>query len=133
VGLDEDQVVAHGRRVGGTFGGKTICTVELEAALPARAVRAPVKVQWTRAQEFQFGVHRPRSSHRLRASLKDVGCTPVGMPLPPATSCSPMQCCRRGCNARPTWSATMAWRVVPRCPVARARGAPKSMSCACPS
>ena len=30
-----------------------------------------MKVQWTRAQEFQFGFHRPPSSHRLRASLKD--------------------------------------------------------------
>ncbi len=71
LGLDEDQVVAHGMRVGGAFGGKTICTVELEAALLARAVHAPVKVQWTRAQEFQLGFHRPPSSHRLRASLKD--------------------------------------------------------------
>jgi isoquinoline 1-oxidoreductase beta subunit len=47
LGLDERQVVVHGLRVGGAFGGKTICTVELEAALLARAARAPVKVQWT--------------------------------------------------------------------------------------
>jgi isoquinoline 1-oxidoreductase beta subunit len=71
LGLTEEQVVVHGQRVGGAFGGKTICTVELEAAVLARAVKAPVKVQWSRAQEFQLGFHRPPSSHRIRARLKD--------------------------------------------------------------
>jgi isoquinoline 1-oxidoreductase beta subunit len=71
LGLDAKQVVVHGQRVGGAFGGKTICTVELEAAVLARAVKMPVKVQWTRAQEFQLGFHRPPSSHRIRARLKN--------------------------------------------------------------
>ena len=71
LGLDASEVVVHGRRIGGAFGGKTICTVELEAAVLARAVRAPVKVQWTRAQEFAQGFHRPPSSHRIRARLED--------------------------------------------------------------
>ena len=70
LGLDEDQVVVHGQRVGGGFGGKTICTVELEAAVLARATQAPVKVQWSRAQEFRLPFHRPPSSHRIRARLK---------------------------------------------------------------
>ena len=69
--LDADRVIVHGQRVGGAFGGKTICTVELEAALLAHAMNAPVKVQWTRAQELQYGFHRPPSSHRLRARLED--------------------------------------------------------------
>jgi isoquinoline 1-oxidoreductase beta subunit len=71
LGLDDAQVMVHGQRVGGAFGSRTICSVELEAALLARAVKAPVKLQWTRAQEFQFGFHRPPSSHRLRVRLKD--------------------------------------------------------------
>ena len=71
LGLAEDNVVAHGQRVGGGFGGKTICTVELEAAVLARACKRPVKVQWTRAQEFRYGFHRPPTSHRIRARLKD--------------------------------------------------------------
>ncbi|HLL17519.1 MAG TPA: molybdopterin cofactor-binding domain-containing protein, partial [Rubrivivax sp.] len=71
LGLAEEQVVVYGQRVGGAFGGKTICTVELEAAVLARAVKAPVKVQWSRAQEFQLGFHRPPSSHRIRARLKN--------------------------------------------------------------
>jgi isoquinoline 1-oxidoreductase beta subunit len=69
--LDAERVVVHGHRIGGAFGGKTLCTVELEAALLARAVQSPVKVQWTRAQEFRHGFHRPPSSHRVRARLKD--------------------------------------------------------------
>jgi len=71
LGLDDTQVVVHGQRVGGAFGGRTICSVELEAALLARAAKAPVKVQWTRAMEFQVGFHRPPSSHRVRVRLKE--------------------------------------------------------------
>ncbi len=70
LGLDDEQIRVHGQRVGGAFGGKTICTVELEAAVLARAVRLPVKVQWTRAQEFRLGFHRPPSSHRVRVRLQ---------------------------------------------------------------
>jgi len=69
--LDEDDIRVHNRRVGGAFGGKTICTVELEAAVLAQRAEAPVKVQWTRAQEYQLGFHRSPSSHRIRARLED--------------------------------------------------------------
>ncbi|MDD5031045.1 MAG: molybdopterin-dependent oxidoreductase, partial [Rhodoferax sp.] len=65
------QVVVHGCRVGGSFGGKTISTVELEAAVLAFEVQLPVKVQWTRAQEFLQAFHRPPSSHRVRARLRN--------------------------------------------------------------
>lgn len=69
LGLAPGQVVVHGCRVGGAFGGKTICTVELEAAVLAHALRQPVKVQWTRAQEMVQAFHRPPSSHRVRVRL----------------------------------------------------------------
>jgi isoquinoline 1-oxidoreductase beta subunit len=71
LGLDEDAITLHAQRVGGAFGGKTICTVELEAAALARAVRLPVKVQWTRVQEFRQAFHRPPSSHRVRVRLRE--------------------------------------------------------------
>lgn len=70
-GLGLASVTVQSCRVGGAFGGKTICTVEAEAAALARAVNAPVKVQWTREQEFALGFHRPPSSHRVRARLED--------------------------------------------------------------
>lgn len=71
LGRAPERVRVHPCRIGGAFGGKTICTVELEAAVLCESVRAPVKVQWTRAQEFRQGFHRPPSSHRLRARLRD--------------------------------------------------------------
>lgn len=71
LGLDQERVVVHACRVGGSFGGRTIATVELEAAVLARSVGGAVKVQWTRAQEFQSSFCRPPSSHRIRARLKD--------------------------------------------------------------
>ena len=71
MGLKPEDVAVQAMRVGGAFGGKTICTVEQEAAVLARAVAQPVKVQWTRAQELQSGFHRPPSSHRIRVSLRD--------------------------------------------------------------
>ena len=70
LGLSPHQVVVHGCRVGGAFGGKTISTVELEAAVLAHELKLPVKVQWTRAQEFLQAFHRPPSSHRVRARVK---------------------------------------------------------------
>lgn len=71
LGLDDDEITVQSHRLGGAFGGKTICTVELEAAVLARVVGKPVKVQWTRAQEFRQGFHRSPSSHRIRVRLKD--------------------------------------------------------------
>lgn len=68
-GITKDAVTVQSMRVGGGFGGKTICTVEAEAAALARAVGAPVKIRWTRAQEYQLGFHRPPSSHRVRARV----------------------------------------------------------------
>ena len=71
LGLPLEQIVVHGHRVGGAFGGKTICTVELEAAILAQACGAPVKVQWSREQELQLGFHRPPSNHRIRARVSE--------------------------------------------------------------
>jgi CO/xanthine dehydrogenase Mo-binding subunit len=68
-GLSAEAVTVQSCRIGGAFGGKTICTVEAEAAALARAAGRPVKVQWTRAQEFALGFHRPPSSHRIRARV----------------------------------------------------------------
>ncbi len=69
--LESEDVAVHSMRVGGAFGGKTICTVELEAAVLAQRSGRPVKVQWTRTQEYRQGFHRSPSSHRVRARLAD--------------------------------------------------------------
>lgn len=71
LGLNADDVHVQAMRIGGAFGGKTLCTVELEAAVLAHTLRAPVKVQWTRGQELAQAFHRPPSSHRVRARVRD--------------------------------------------------------------
>lgn len=70
LGLDAGRIEVQACRIGGGFGGRTLCTVELEAAVLAQAVGAPVKVQWSRAQEFAQGFQRPPSSHRVRARVQ---------------------------------------------------------------
>ena len=67
--LSVGAVTVQSCRIGGAFGGKTICTVEAEAAALTRATGSPVKVQWTRAQEYALGFHRPPSSYRVRARV----------------------------------------------------------------
>jgi len=67
--LPLEAVTVQSCRIGGAFGGKTIVTVEAEAAALTLAMGAPVKVQWTRAQELAQGFHRPPSSHRVRARV----------------------------------------------------------------
>ncbi len=70
-GIAADAVTVRCMRIGGAFGGKVLCRAEVEAAALARATGTPVKVQWTRAQEYALGYHRPPSSHRLRLRLLD--------------------------------------------------------------
>src|SRR3989344_3684286 len=67
--LHAKRIEVRACRIGGGFGGRTLCTVELEAAVLAQVVGAPVKVQWSRAQEFAQGFQRPPSSHRVRARV----------------------------------------------------------------
>ncbi len=72
-GLPAERVTVHAMRLGGAFGGRTIATVEREAARVAKAIGAPVKLQWNRDDEFSGGFHRPPASHRIRARLDERG------------------------------------------------------------
>lgn len=68
LGLAKDKVIVHGMRIGGGFGARSLVGAELEAARLARLSGRPVKVVWSRQDEFRAGFHRPPSSHRVRAS-----------------------------------------------------------------
>lgn len=59
LGLAEDQVQVVVPDYGGGFGGKHGSVVALEAARLARATGGPVRVQWTRPEEFQGSYLRP--------------------------------------------------------------------------
>lgn len=68
IGFLEDQVEVYPMRMGGGFGGREHYEVEQDAARLALAVGAPVKVQWTREDEFRAGRNRTPSNHRMRLS-----------------------------------------------------------------
>jgi isoquinoline 1-oxidoreductase subunit beta len=68
-----EKVEVQAMRLGGGFGGKTIATVEREAALIAKATGKAVKVQWFRTDEFQAAFHRQPTSQRIRARLDAKG------------------------------------------------------------
>ncbi len=67
--LPLERIAVHNQRIGGGFGGRTVANVEREAAFIARAVGAPVKLQWTREDEFLGGFNRPPSSHRVKVRM----------------------------------------------------------------
>jgi CO/xanthine dehydrogenase Mo-binding subunit len=58
---------------GGGFGGKHGSVVALEAARLARATGQPVKVQWSRADEFTAGYLRPAAVIDVSAGLTAAG------------------------------------------------------------
>lgn len=65
-GLAEEDIIVYPQRMGGAFGGREYYEVEKDAVRLARAVNQPVKVQWTRKDEFTASRSRPASTHRLR-------------------------------------------------------------------
>jgi isoquinoline 1-oxidoreductase beta subunit len=73
LGLPEERVIVHTHRMGGGFGGREHYDVERDAARLARAVGRPVKVQWSREDEFRAARNRPASTHRLRLRADERG------------------------------------------------------------
>lgn len=73
LGLAEDDVLVHNHRMGGGFGGREHYDVERDAARLARAAGRPVKVQWSREDEFRAARNRPPSTHRVRLRADAAG------------------------------------------------------------
>ena len=61
LGIDEEDVRVMVPDAGSGFGGKHSGEVAIEAARLARAAGRPVKVAWTREEEFSWAYHRPAS------------------------------------------------------------------------
>ncbi len=71
LGFKVDQVVVQNHRLGGAFGGRIVCQAALEAAWLSAAVSRPVKVQWTREEEFSYNYAGPQFSHRILIDMDD--------------------------------------------------------------
>jgi len=74
-GLKPEQVTLHTTLLGGGFGRRAAIDNHFvrEAAQISKAVRAPVKVIWTREDDMQGGYYRPRAYHSVRAALDNAG------------------------------------------------------------
>lgn len=68
VGLPSSAVKLHVMRGGGSFGRRLFFDGALEAAQISKAMRRPIKLMWTRADDMQHGRMRPASHHKLRAT-----------------------------------------------------------------
>lgn len=73
LGLDEAGIQVIVPDYGGGFGGKHGSAVALEAARLARTADGPVKVAWSREEEFRWGYLRPAAVIDVAASADAAG------------------------------------------------------------
>lgn len=73
LGLPEDRVTVNMTRQGGGFGRRLYGNPGAEAAMISHAVKAPVKLVYTREDDMTQGIYRPAYKLRYRAGLDENG------------------------------------------------------------
>lgn len=71
LGLPDDRVILHTTAVGGGFGRRLQTDYGVQAARIAREVGKPVKLIWSREEDFAHDFYRPATVARVRAALND--------------------------------------------------------------
>jgi len=71
--ISADDVTVNPTLLGGGFGRKSKCDFALEAALLARELNAPVRVQWTREDDIHHDYLHTVSAERIEAGLDKSG------------------------------------------------------------
>ncbi|HSQ61855.1 MAG TPA: molybdopterin cofactor-binding domain-containing protein [Polyangiaceae bacterium] len=73
LGLAPERVHVHPQAMSGVYGRGNMHDVALDAVRLSRLVRGPVRVQWTREDEFRFSPCRPELHARVSAALDSGG------------------------------------------------------------
>lgn len=72
-GLRDEQIVINRTFLGGGFGRRLLADFARIAIEVARAAGRPVKVIWSREEDFRYDAYRPPMTHAMRASLRADG------------------------------------------------------------
>lgn len=68
-GLPDDKIVINRTLIGGGFGRRLLADFVRIAMVVSKACKRPVKVIWSREEDFLYDAYRPPSTHQARATL----------------------------------------------------------------